>query len=181
VDCPGFNDSLLIEWFPYNNEIISFSSPNTTEVFHLQVAELSSPYEERQSTLSRSNACNAHKRINSTETTASEHKFYIELLSVLPAYARTPARSVQMSILGTRFYGTNLDENGFSSVSLNNSIARIENIPSLQLGNKTFSNVQKASLTDNLINGIIYQLYLSKGNGVIAYSIYPSTELFIKQ
>jgi hypothetical protein len=53
--------------------------------------------------------------------------------------------------------------------------------PSMQIGNKTYSNVQKAT-SDTITTKApgIYQLYIGKGNGVLAYQKYPSLEFMIK-
>lgn len=52
----------------------------------------------------------------------------------------------------------------------------------LNLNGKTYPSVQLLEKDTNVIqSGILYRVYLSKENGIIAYEKYPSRELWVKQ
>jgi hypothetical protein len=182
VECPGFNDGALSQWFPYqDNTTLIFSSSNSIDSFFLKLIETTAPYETQRGGFGNNTGdCHASKKFQSVARNLVN--LSLELSSNLASYSTTPARSVYLHILSNEIQALDLKENGFTTISINGQPCLTEFFPSLQIGNKIYSNVQKATRDTIAIRTAgIYQLYIGKGNGVLAYGQYPSLELMIKQ
>jgi hypothetical protein len=182
VECPGFNDSTLSQWFPYqDNNTLIFSSVNSSDSFYLKNIETTAPYETQRGGFGNGTGdCYASKKFQSTGQ--GMVNMSIELSSRLASYSTTPERSVYFHILNNDIQALDLKENGFTTISINGHPCSIEFSPSVKIGNKTYSNVQKATRDTITTKAAgIYQLYIGKGNGVLAYQKYPSLEFMIKK
>jgi hypothetical protein len=182
VDCPAFNDAVLSEWFPYkDNTSLIFLSVNSTDTFQLKNTEKSGPYEIAVGGLGNNNRdCHASNKFQSV--TQNTVNFSAELSSILYSYSTTPARFVYLKIFNNDIQAQDLKDNGFTTIIINGQPCAIEYFPSLQVGGRTYSNVQKATRdTVTIRTPGIFQVYIAKGNGLVGYSQYPSLDTKIKQ
>jgi len=175
VPCPAFNDTAFSRWFPYNtSDQIIFQNASASDTFSLYV-ERSEAYDATQGCIGASGGCLVYCRMNSNEVYASyNRKFQVSIYSSSP-------KSVSLDFYQFNCLASDIVDTGLVLVD---TLSQSHYYPSLNIGGKSFSNVQLLSKdtsgNKNKMAGP-YQIFLVKNAGIVAYENYPDLTLWVKQ
>ena len=183
VSCPAFNDTLLVQWFPYQlNDRLKFNSTaGQSQLFLLNSVSSSGPH---PSTTDRG-ICHAEKDISSAERDSLGQSYFDLRLLQQDQYGTH--RAVSFRLLGVNFQGTELGETGFANAftyAYNdpNINATLQYYNSIQLNGKTFNKVQSIMLDTTVAKKpFVYKLYISRQAGLIAYETSGPSLLWLKE
>jgi hypothetical protein len=178
IDCPGYKDDTLDSWFPYGSmqRLIFESNTNQRDTFSLRNTETTAPYQATSAALSRV-YCEGRKTFQSLELDTLKHnKMTVDLNSV----DQNRIASFTISSYSISIYG--MQANGLGQVSAGGRYLLPQILPSLTLGNKTYTYIIEAigDTVNSKLAGI-YKLYYAQGEGLVGYSDYPSLTTWIKQ
>jgi len=180
VNCPSFSNKELTQWLPYkDNERLIFASNSTTyDTFHLKNIETSAPYETNTG---RDEGCSAYQTFQSAETdNETRSRLYIQLHTETPFFTKEATKSANINWNGNTIDLNDLKLDGFADIKINNKNTRLQYVTKITINNKTYPNVQIA-MRDTVSDKSpgIYQVYISKRNGIVAYR--DSTLTWVKQ
>lgn len=186
VPCPEFHDETLESWFPLQNrKAFTFKASNgEIKTYAIDSVFTSQPYTTEQN---RGSACYADQQAISKEKNAQGRPLLaIKLQSEHPFYESGTQKSVFVQLLGLSFKGTDLAiGEGFRQV-INEShggTGMLKNLPSIQLGGKTFNNVQSIyfDTISNLPKAPVHKVYIANNHGIIAYETYRPFMLWVRE
>ncbi len=183
VPCPAFEDEIMESWFPYDAATV-LKFRNGTQVQELTLSSsVSSP--AYTATQSRGQGCNANRTISSKETiTGGSAALYLRLEKYEPFYSNDDERKAFLMLYGLEMEGDYLGEKGFSQV-FNRSqggTGMLKYYNSLTLGGKAFTEVQQISFDTGLAKKPpVYNIYISRRTGIVAYQTYNSALLWVKE
>lgn len=181
VSCPEFNDETLESWFPYDAGLkLRFLSNSQLQMFTFDDVTTSGPY------MSEGRGCTSNRRGSSKEVDAGGVPMFIfDLQRFDPAFNGGSSRAVNLRLLGLQFKGTDPDEEGFQQVfnESHGGMGMLKYHPSIQLGGKTFYNVQSIyfDTISNLPKAPVFKVYISRQNGLVAYETYRPVLLWVKE
>ena len=183
VNCPGFDNKELTIWLPYkdNEQLVFASNRATYDTFHLKNSETSAPYETSTGSFGGSDQCSAYKTFQSIETDKeTQNRLYIQLHTETPFFTTTASKNANINLDGNTIDLTDLKIDGFSEIRINNKSTRLQLLDNVTINNKTYPNVQVA-MRDTISDKSpgIYEVYISKRNGIVAYR--DSTLTWAKQ
>lgn len=169
VSCPGFDDKMLTDWFPYDASTkLTFTSGSQLQVFTLSSVQTSQPYSVMQN---KSDGCLATRDIISAEQNI-QPLLTINLQHYEPFFQNGVQQDVSLALLGLRMKGTNLDNDGFSQVQnlSQGGYGMLKNITGMTVNGKQYGLVQKISFdTGGAKKPPVYTIYISRLYGIIAY------------
>lgn len=185
IHCPGFNDLMVLQWFPYQQgEKITFTSANNKATL-LTISEVSKsePTDITVGGFGSNATCDPSFIVRSQETdTAYNQRLQIYSDIFYNSSGNEEGRSTQLNFYGERFDAAKVVDTGFVLSSNTPSYISTQFFNSLTLDNITFTNVQILKIDTNLIKPVnIRAVYISKNNGIVGYITYPSNELWVKQ
>jgi hypothetical protein len=176
VDCPGYNDEVLDAWFPYfdKQELIFRNELNERDTFLLHHSK-SLPY--TQTVPGQSRTCASNSSFQSVEANFPVSAgFYLDLQS------GDLGRQVFLRLRSTEIRFEGFKENGSSRVLFSSLIGSSQWMTTATIGNRTFTELMevKRDTTSSKKDGI-YRFFYRKGEGLVAYSEYPSLKTWVKQ
>lgn len=178
IACPGYNGAVLKDWFPYNDnqELVFMNDQNETDTFHLKNTATTAPY-EFISSYGRPARCHAENVFMSTETDSSG---YSRLRVSLNEEENFKTARLALSRQYINIY--ELEENKYARVEIGPKPAVSQHLQRASIGNRIFTNVYEAKTdtTGDKSSGI-YRVFIRKGEGLVAYSEYPSLTTWVKQ
>jgi hypothetical protein len=176
-NCSGFNDPILDAWFPYGaNPTVTFAtSGGTTETYTMVKTSVTTPY-----TLTANVPCQGEKIYESTEKNAQGAALYTVKLKQTALAGVEHAVNINMKGIEMGLYGVSPDK--VNTALVFQTSAPPEFLPSINLDGRTFTNVSLAkSDTSTMKAPRPYQVFFTKGYGVLAYRDYPSNTLWVRQ
>ena len=186
VPCPEFQDATLESWFPLKNRNgFTFKASNgNIKTYTIDTVFTSQPYTTEKN---KGSACYADQQAASKETNAQGRpELAIRLQSEQPFYESGTEKSVFVQLLGLSFKGTDIAiGEGFRQV-INEShggTGMLKYIPSIQLGGRTFNNVQSIyfDTISNLPKAPVHKVYIANNHGIIAYETYRPFMLWVRE
>lgn len=185
IDCPGFRETALSTWLPYQNaDRLVFTGGGSSQTFTLRDLYTTEPYTSRTSTSGGQN-CYATKSFISEEanptTTQPHFRAELEIMSLEndddPQLLNA---SIQMN--GQYINLRNLADTGFANVQVNFRPAVTQLLSAVSFNGRNYGPVQMAILdTTKIKEPGIFQVYMAPGHGLIAWREYPSLTLWAKQ
>jgi hypothetical protein len=172
IDCPGFHDEELTAWFPYSNNqsLIFQSSSNERDTFTLVNWGTTEPGKQPSPTCSAQNMFDSY-------TNDSDHKvnFSVALSTSSRPYNNEISKSAYISVGTNGIEFNDLKDTGFIRIEINYSEATAKHVPSVILGNTTYSNVIAVTkdTTKDKSSGM-YKAYYIKNKGLIGWEEYPT-------
>jgi hypothetical protein len=180
IDCPAYNSPELDSWFPYgtNTTLVFNNGAGSTDSFNLK-SNSTTPYSFSGTSLS----CSAAKNVNSDELTiANKRKLSISLIK--NQSPDKPSQRAFVQIKSSEFYFEDVTANTFGSAGYGAGEVPVtlQYYASLQLGSRNFTEVNRVTrdTSGNKTAGI-YQLYIGKNKGIVAYEEFPSKTLWLLQ
>ena len=179
IDCPGYTDDTLDAWFPYqdNQRLIFVSNNNTVDTFTLKNTKTTAPYQAAGGVYGPGPQCEARKTFQSLQTDSQQgSRFNANFLSYNSTrYANFTIGKNHIGITGLGSEGTVRVNTGSRDI-----IPQIR--PAVTINNRTFTNIMEAvGDTTHTKNAGIYKVYFSKGEGLVAFSEFPSLQTWVKQ
>lgn len=178
VDCPGYNDSLWKHYFPYaDNQVLRFVAGTELMTVTLRDHETTQPYQATSGVFGPSPGCEAHKTFLSLEQdSAALARFRL----TLDNYPDLSSANLYLGRQYAAFFAQS--DTAFRRIEINGYPALISRRASLNLGNRTFTNITVAErdTTGTKITGL-YAVYHTKSEGIVAYTEYPSLKTWVKQ
>jgi hypothetical protein len=183
IDCPGFNDTELTQWFPYvdNQQLIFQSNTNERDTFTLQNVETTESYQSTTG-YNRSPVCQAFKRFQSYEKNQNKvSRLNLQLIVMSDTYDSIIVRNADFSLDSIDINMTNLRDTGFQSITTYLGTMTQKHFPTFQIGGQSFMKVTAAyrDTVQDKRSGI-YEIYFALNNGLIAYKTYPSLVTWVK-
>ena len=177
IPCPAFNDTSFSRWFPYNtDDKVIFQGTSVSDTISLYVAK-SEAYEATQGCSGASGGCiGGNCQIYSNELSNS----YNRKLQVSIYNYSSSLKNISFDFYQFNCQATDITDTG---LVLQDTSSYSNYYPSVNIGGKTFSNVQlitKDTAGSNKIAGP-YKIFLAKNAGIVAYEIYPDLKLWVKQ
>jgi hypothetical protein len=174
VPCAAFNDTSFDQWFPYkSDDQMIFQNNSVSDTFSLYV-DRSAAYETNQGCFGANGGCLAYCHMYSNELYSS----YIRKMQ-FSIYNSSP-KNMSFDLYQFNCQASDITDTGLIVID---SFSRSHYYPSMNVGGRTFSNVQlitRDTAASNKISGP-YKIFLAKKVGIIAYEIYPDMTLWIKQ
>lgn len=179
IDCPGYKNDMLDSWFPYqDNQQLRFrSTTNDSFLVTLQQTQLTSPYQTTTGGYGSQQGCSAEKAFQSTEVDSLRR-------SLLQVHLST---TESMNSAALAIQNTQITIHGFTNtipdrVDMNNHATSSKIVENVTVGNRQFARALEIRAdTAQLKTNLIYRLYLVQGEGLVAYSEYPSLKTWSKQ
>ena len=176
--CPAFEDADFQTWFAayQSNQKSIFKYQSTYDTITTSVPHKNEAYETKQGCLfGNRGGCLLSFSVGSDEIATNMRR----KLSI--SYMGGPgSSSISLSVMGFDCSAIDLNDQGLvlSPGRYTGSYAA-----SLTLNGTSFNNVQVITrdTTMDQLTGQPYKVYLSKGTGLIAYEIFPSRQLWVKQ
>lgn len=182
VPCPAFEDINFQNWFSYQQgQQIIFKHQSAYDTIHLMTFQKSEAYEASQGCYNGDDGCNQSLSISSNElTTNFRQKFAVDYISLTGFGSSSSAKSIRFFLNGFNCSASDINEQG---LVLQPGQYSSTYSPSLTLNGTTYNNVQTITrdTTADISSQQPYKVYLSKGNGVVAYEIFPTRDQWIKQ
>lgn len=182
VPCPAFEDATFLNWFSYQQgQKIIFKSQSAYDTINLLPFQKSEAYEASQGCYNGDDGCNQNLSIVSNENTANfRQKLSIDYFSMTPFGGSTTTKSIRFYLNGFSCSASDINDQG---LMLQPGRCSSVYSPSLSINGVPYSNVQTITrdTTTDISAQQPYKVYLSKGTGVIAYEIYPTQALWVKQ
>lgn len=171
--CPGYINANLDAWFPYQTgqqPVFADSSRLAAkDTIRFTNVEESGSYEEQRGCYNGASGCSQHKDIYSSKFSMRFSKF-----TAWDGTATTITYTLTLDSFTTT--SENFDENGFVAPNVPSQF-----YPSLFINGKSYQNVQVLYNPDTTgATNVVEQVYIQKGNGLLAYRYYPSGSLFVK-
>ena len=177
ISCPAFEDVDFQTWFAayQSSQRSIFKYQSTFDTITTPAPHKNEAYEASQGCYGRSQGCAMDFSVGSNEITASfKRKLSIEY------FGGPGSSSISLWVMGFDCNARDVNEQGLvlSSLGYSSNYAG-----SLILNGTTFNNVQVITrdTTMNHFTEQPYKVYLGKGTGLIAYEIFPSLQLWVKQ
>jgi hypothetical protein len=182
VSCSAFEDVNFISWFPYqSDQQVIFKYQSAFDTITLQGIYKSEAYEARQGCYNGDDGCHKTVSMDSKEIAASSRrKLSLTYFSQTPFGSSASTKSISLYLQGFNCTASDINDQGLVLVpGLYNSIYS----PTLSINGTTFNNVQAITrdTTIDVSAPLPFKVYLSKGIGLIAYEMFPSHQLWVKQ
>ena len=181
VACPAFEDVNYLSWFPYQQgQQIIFKYQSGYDTITLSGLNKSEAYEASQGCYNGAVGCNQNFSITSNEVTTNFRlKFSISYNSQTPFGSSAAAKSISLFVQGFDCSASDSNDQG---LVLQPGLYKSDYSPSLSINGSTFNNVQTITRdTTDISPPQPFKVYLSKGAGLIAYEIFPTHQLWVKQ
>lgn len=174
VNCPAFDDKELSDWLPYHDqqELIFHSGFNAYDTFTLKNIETTPSHEVITGSFGETDGCDAYKTFASLEVDSfNASRLYIQLHTQTPFHSGGRHQEANINLNGNTVDMAGLTPGGFSVVKINNKNTRLQYAAKVMVQNHPYTNVQIA-IRDTAIDKSpgIYQVYISKGAGIVAYT-----------
>lgn len=174
VSCPAYKNGNFDVWFPYtqSQQIVFADSAKVAadDTMVITTVSATQSYEAEQGCGSANSGCSSDKYIYSPSLTFSYNS------------SSDWAGNVLDSNYLLTVYGFTTTATGLSSAGLSGTIMLSQFYPSLNIGGQSYANVQMIFSADTTnVKDFVYQVYLQKGTGLLAFRYYPSHTLFVKK
>lgn len=185
ITCKGYDDSLVLQWFPYHvNQQIAFQEgSNKSEILTISAVNKSEPAEITIGGYGNNRVCDASYTVTSVEMDSP----YVPRLQIFSNITYDNSnnlqyKNTQLIFLNERFDATDIVDTGFVRQNTTPSYIFTQFFNTLTLNSTMFTNVQILQIDTAILKPSgIRSVYISKNNGVIGYIRYPSNDLWIKQ
>ena len=182
VPCPAFEDVSFLNWFPYQQgQQIIFKYQLAYDTINLLPFQKSEAYEASQGCYNGDDGCNQNLSIASHELIAnSRRKFSVSYFSQTPFGSSTSAKSISLFLQGFNCAASDINDQG---LVLPPGLYSSNYSSTLLINGTTFNNVQTITrdTTIDISAPQPFKVYLSKGIGLIAYEMFPTHQLWVKQ
>jgi len=181
VSCPAFDDVNFLNWFSYQQSQVIFKYQSAYDTINLLPFEKSEAYEASQGCYNGSDGCGQRLSIVSHEVTANfRQEFSVTYFSHTAFGSSASTKSITLFLQGFNCAASDINDQGLVLVpGLYNS----NHTPTLSLNGTTFNNVQTITrdTTIDISAPLPFKVYLSKGIGLIAYEMFPTHQLWVRQ
>jgi len=185
ITCPGFSDSLVLQWFPYHlNQQIAFKGgSNKSEILTINIVDKSESAEITIGGYGNNRKYYATYRVASLEIdTPYTPRLQIFSNIMYDNSGNLQNKNTQLIFLNETFAATDIVDTGFVRLNTTPSYIFTQFFNTLTLNSKAFTNVQMLQIDTNFIKPSgIRSVYISKNNGIIGYIRYPSNDLWVKE
>jgi hypothetical protein len=181
IDCPGFSDTQMLQWFPYTNnqQLVFQSNLNEQQVYSLKNTFTTDPYQ--QGSGYRTPACSTEKTFQSLQTDSSNRSLFSISFETSTSTGNVLSRWVYLRLKNNQINFQNLTNTGFGQVTINSRVSDLQHFSTLTIGNKTYSDVISARIDTSSHPPGIYQVYFSINKGLLGYADYTSARVWVKQ
>lgn len=182
IPCPGYKDTLLDSWFPYQDAqtLVFKSNLNVYDTLLMNLIYVTGENEYSSST----GNCTASKTFSSIRRDSANYAaFGISLTTGRDAYSSSNNTSASIQFYRKIFTGQNLSQSGFNSFSVLSEFNIVpQNFTNYSLNGTTYPAVQsiRADTSTNHSPGV-YKILIAKNYGIIAYETNPGAVTWIKQ
>lgn len=182
VPCPAFENTDFQNWFAYSaGQQIIFKNQSAYDTMQLLAFNRNDAYEASQGCYHGDLGCSQYLTIASYGLTPDfRQKLSIDYNSQTPFGSTESKKSISLFLKGFDCPATDINNQG---LVLEPGLYSSTYSPSLLINGALYNSVQTI-IRDTLVDTFIqqpYKVYLSKGTGLIAYEMFPSHELWIKQ
>ena len=182
VACQAFEDVNFENWFSYQQgQQIIFKYQSSYDTIDLLPFQKSEGYEASQGCYHPDPGCTQTLSIASHQTTVTgRQKFLVDYTSVTPFGSSSSTKSIKLFLNGFDCPAVDINDNG---LVLKPGIYSGLFSASVTINGTVYNNIQvvtRDTLADNSARQP-YKIYLSKGIGLIAYEMYPTHQLWVKQ
>jgi len=181
VSCPAFDDVNFLNWFSYQQSQVIFKYQSAYDTINLLPFEKSEAYEASQGCYNGSSGCSQRLSIVSHEVAVDfRQKFRVYYSSLTPFGASVSTKSITLFLQGFTCSASDINDQG---LVLPPGLYNSNYSPTLPIDGTTFNNVQTITrdTTIDISAQQPFKVYLSKGVGLIAYEMFPSHQLWVKQ
>ena len=182
IPCPAFENTDFQNWFAYSpGQQIIFKHQAAYDTIHLSGFRGNDAYEASQGCYHSDYGCDQYVNISSYEIIPNyREKLSIRYGSQTPFGSTETKKSISLFVRGFDCSATDINSQGLvlRAGSYSGSYS-----PSLVINGVSYNSVQTI-LRDTLVDTFTqqpYKVYIGKGTGLIAYEMFPSHELWIKQ
>ncbi len=182
ISCPAFEDVNFQTWFAayQSSQQSIFKYQSSYDTITLGNPHKSKAYEGKQGCYGVDNGCSKEFSVGSNEVANFRYKLSIIYSSSSFLGSSESLKNISLWLLGFNFTASDVNEQGLVLMpgTYTGSYAA-----SLTINGVAYNHVQTITrdTTISLSTPAPYKVYLSKGPGVIAYEMFPSHELWIKQ
>lgn len=183
ISCSAFEDANFINWFTYQqDQQIIFKYQSAFDTITLQNIYRSEAYEASQGCYNGDDGCHKNMSTESKEiATNFRRKLSLTYFSQTPfGSSSASTKSISLYLQGFDCMASDINDQG---LVLPPGFYSSNYSPALSINGTTFNNVQ--TITRDTTIGISaplpFKVYLSKGIGLIAYEMFPSHQLWVKQ
>ena len=174
VSCPAYKNINFDLWFPYtqSQQIVFADSANSVNQDTIVISTISATqsYEASQGCGSTNNGCSSDKYI------------YAPSLSFSYNSSSDWDGNVLDSNYSFSVYGFTTTATGLSSAGLGSTTMPSQFYSAINIGGQLYANVQMIFSADTTnVKDAVYEVYLQKGTGLLAFRYYPSQTLFVKK
>ena len=183
VSCSAFEDVNFINWFAYQqDQQIIFKYQSVFDTITLQSIYKSEAYEASQGCYNGDDGCHKTMSTESKEIAANfKRKLSLTYFSQTPfGSSSASTKSISLFVQGFNCTASDINDQGFV---LPLGLYSSSYSSSLSINGTTFNNVQTITrdTTINISAQEPFKVYLSKGTGLIAYEMFPTHQLWVKQ
>ena len=181
VSCPAFDDVNFLNWFSYQQSQVIFKYQSVYDTISLLPFEKSEAYEASQGCYNGSDGCSQRLAILSQEVTADfRQKFRVYYSSQTTFGASASTKSIILFLQGFTCSASDINDQG---LVLPPGLYSSNYSSSLPINGTTFNNVQTITrdTTIDISAPQPFKVYLSKGIGLVAYEMFPTHQLWVKQ
>ena len=182
VPCGAFEDVSFQNWFAYQPEQkIIFKYLATYDTITLESFYKSEAYEASQGCYNGDEGCNQHVTIASKETATNlRRKLTLSYGSQIPFGSSDTTKSISLFVQGFNCSASDINDHGLVLLP---GLYSSNYSTTLSINGITFNNVQTITrdTTADILAQQPYKVYLSKGTGLMAYEMFPSHQLWVKQ
>jgi len=175
VPCAAFIDTSFDQWFPYSTGAkMIFQNNSLSDTVSLYVYR-SETYETSQGCFGANGGCLAYCHMYSDELYSSSYNRKMQV-----SIYNTSPKSMALDFYQFNCRASDITDTGLAVMD---SFSRSNYYSSMDIGGRTFSNVQlitRDTSASNKISGP-YKIFLAKKVGIIAYEIYPDLKLWTRQ
>lgn len=182
ISCPAFEDVNFQTWFAayQSGQQSIFKYQSSYDTITLGNPHKSEAYEGNQGCYGGDQGCSKEFSVGSNEVTNFRYKLSITYSSSSFLGSLESPKNISLWLLGFNCAASDVNEQGLVLLpgSYTGSYAA-----SLNINGTAYNHVQTITrdTTISLSAPAPYKVYLSKGTGVVAYEMFPSHELWIKQ
>ena len=183
VACPAFEDVNFQTWFAdyQSSQQSIFKYQSFFDTITLGNPQKSEAYEGNQGCYGGDHGCSKDFSVGSNElTTNFRQKLSITYSSLSLLGSSESQKSISLWLLGFNCIAGDVNDQG---LVLMTGAYTGTYAASLTINGTAYNHVQTITMDTTISLSIPapYKVYLSKGTGVIAYEMFPSHELWIKQ
>ena len=182
VPCPAFEDVNFLNWFSYQQgQQIIFKYQQAYDTINLLPFQKSEAYEASQGCYNGDDGCNQNLSIWSQELTVNyRQKFSVNYFSQTQFGSSTATKSITLVVRGFNCSASDINDQG---LVLPPGLYKSDFSPSLPINGTIFNNVQTITrdTTIDIPSPVPFKVYLSKGVGLVAYEMFPTHQLWVKQ